>query len=160
MAEARVRRLGVADLEALFSLAQAAEPHSWSEEALLVELVHEDAVVLAVVDDADAPQAFMIVRQLYDELWILNIGTHPRARRRGHADQLLALAAVRPQSLSPQSLSPLPTSLWLEVRAGNVAAKTLYQKHSFVVVGERAGYYPGRDGGPREAALVMRRSLG
>lgn len=155
MAEARVRRLGVSDLEGLFALARTADPDSWSEEALLVELVHEDAVVWGVVDDHDAPQAFMIVRQLYDELWILNIGTHPRARRKGHAGRLLALAAVR-----PQSLSPLPTSLWLEVRDSNVAAKALYHKHGFVVVGERAGYYPGRDGGPREAAIVMRRFLG
>ncbi len=156
MAETRIRRLGVADLEALFSLAQAAEPHGWSEEALLVELVHDDAVVWDAVDDQDAPLAFVIVRQLYDELWILNIGTHPRARRQGHAGRLLALAAAAP----PTTTSPAPTSLWLEVRFGNHAARSLYEQYGFVVVGERAGYYPGRDGGPREAAIVMRRSLG
>jgi ribosomal-protein-alanine N-acetyltransferase len=148
MPEPSIRRLGVDDLPALYALEQVAQPLGWSEEALLVELVHEDAVVLGVVDDDDVPVASVVVRQIVDELWILNIATHPDHRRRGHADRLLSLAATQ----RPAKGGPTPTSLWLEVREGNT-------RHGFVVVGVRPGYYPGLTGGAREAAVLMRRSL-
>lgn len=156
MPERRVRRLGVDDLAALFALDQVAQPLGWSEEALLVELVHEHAVVLGFIDDDDVPVGYVVVRQIVDELWILNIATHPEHRRRGHADRLLSLAAAQ----RPSPTGPTPTSLWLEVREGNDGARALYSRHGFVVVGVRPGYYPGLAGGPREAAVLMRRSLG
>ena len=154
MPEASVRRLGVDDLGALFALECAAQPLGWSEEALLVELVHEDALVLGVVDD-DGLAAYVVVRQILDELWVLNIATDPGHRRRGHADRLLSLAATQ----RPSPAGPIPTSLWLEVREGNSGARALYARLGFVVVGVRPGYYPGLDGGPREAAVLMRRPL-
>ena len=150
-----IRRLVVEDLAALFALEAVAQPLGWSEEALLVELVHDDAIVLGVVDGADLPVAAVVVRQIVDELWVLNIATHPAHRRRGHADRLLMAARI----LRPAVMSPAPTSLWLEVREGNVGARALYERHGFVVVGSRPGYYPGLDGGPRETAVLMRRPL-
>jgi ribosomal-protein-alanine N-acetyltransferase len=154
MAEVPIRRLGIDDLGALFALECAAQPLGWSEDALLVELVHDDALVFGVVDDG-ALVAYVAVRQILDELWILNIATHPQHRRRGYAGRLLALAAT----WRPAPAGPAPSSLWLEVREGNVGARALYERHGFVVVGTRPGYYPGLDGRAREAAVVMRRPL-
>ena len=154
MPESSTRRLGVDDLDALFALECAAQPLGWSEEALLVELVHDEAVVLGVIAD-HVPIAYVVVRQIVDELWVLNIATAPGHRRCGHADRLLSLATT----LRPSPAGPRPTSLWLEVREGNDGARALYARHGFVVVGVRPGYYPGLDGGPREAAVLMRRPL-
>lgn len=152
MAGVSVRRLVVDDLADLFALEQVAQPLGWTEEALLVELVRDDAAVHGVVVDG-AIVAYVAVRQILDELWVLNVATHPMHRRCGHADRLLTLAAT----LHPAADAPQPTSMWLEVREGNTSARALYARHGFVVVGRRPGYYPGLDGGAREAALLMRR---
>ena len=44
--------------------------------------------------------------------------------------------------------------LWLEVRAGNDPARTLYTRYGFQQVGLRRGYYPA-GGLQREDAVVM-----
>lgn len=145
-----VRRLGVDDLEALFALETAAHPGGWSEEAILVELVHADAVVFGVVDD-DVLAAWCALRLVVDELWVLNIATHPADRRRGHADRLLRVAATT------TSLPAPATSLWLEVREGNGGARALYARHGYLELGRRPGYYPPLPPATtREAAILMR----
>ena len=146
-----VLRLGVDDLEALFALETAAHPGGWSEEAILVELVHADAVVFGVVDVDVGVVAWCALRLVVDELWVLNIATHPEHRRRGHADRLLRTAATT------TSLSAPATSLWLEVREGNVGARALYERHGYVQLGRRPGYYPPLPPATtREAAILMR----
>lgn len=149
----------VDDLEALFALETAAHPGGWSEEAILVELVHDDAVVYGVVDDggagADVVVAWCALRLVVDELWLLNISTHPQHRRRGHAERLLQL--VTKASTMSLGLRAEATSAWLEVREGNTGARALYDRHGFVVVGRRPGYYPPLPPATaREAAILMR----
>ncbi len=147
-----VRRCGVDDLAALFELETAAHPGGWSEEAILVELVHDDAVVFGVVDGAtDSILAWCALRLVVDELWMLNIATHPQHRRRGHAERLLRTAATTTLLKAPA------TSLWLEVREGNLGARALYGRHDFLQLGRRPGYYPPLPPATvREAAILMR----
>jgi ribosomal-protein-alanine N-acetyltransferase len=150
MAEPEVLQLGVNDLEALFALETAAHPGGWSEEAILVELVHPDAKVFGVRDDG-ALVAWCALRVVVDELWVLNIATHPNARRRGHADRLLRVAAA--DGIFGSHL----TGTWLEVREGNSGALALYERHGFVRLGRRPNYYPPLPPATaREAAVIMR----
>ena len=74
---------------------------------------------------------------------ILNLATAPQLRRKGVAAQLLEQAFQR---CLPAKLS----SAWLEVRAANQAAITLYQHHGFKQDSIRKAYY--RDG---EDALIL-----
>jgi ribosomal-protein-alanine N-acetyltransferase len=147
-----LRRLVVDDLDALAALERASQPQPWTDEALLVELVHEDAVVTgAFVGGALA--AYVALRRLVDECWVLNIATHPQARRKGLAARLLDAAAARGKAW-------LSSSLWLEVREGNAGARALYERCGLAVVGRRPDYYPPLvDGAPREAAILMTKSL-
>ncbi|MEW5966076.1 MAG: ribosomal protein S18-alanine N-acetyltransferase [Pseudomonadota bacterium] len=48
-------------------------------------------------------------------------------------------------------------SVFLEVRASNIAAIGLYHSSGFVDLAVRRGYYPARDG--REDALIMKKTL-
>jgi len=146
-----VRALGVDDLDAVASLERASQPQPWSDAALLVELVHDDAVVIGAFDDG-ALVGYVAVRRLVDECWILNIATHPSARRRGVAVRLMDEAVARGAVWAS-------TSLWLEVREDNAGARALYERCGLAAVGRRPGYYPPLLPGPREAAILMRRAL-
>ncbi len=159
------RLLGVDDLDALVTLETIAHLGGWTEEAILLELVHADAHVYGVDDDDDNDNdddasggplvAWAALRLIVDEVWVLNIATHPDHRRHGHADRLLERAA-RTTWPAP---AKVPTSLWLEVRESNDGARALYERHGFVVVGRRPGYYPplpGSTSDTRETAILMR----
>ena len=83
-----------------------------------------------------------------DELHLLNLTVMPEWQGRGHGRRLLdALEAVC-------RLQHWPV-LWLEVRASNQRALSLYRRRGFAEVGLRRGYYPAL-GGRREDAIVMR----
>jgi [ribosomal protein S18]-alanine N-acetyltransferase len=63
-----------------------------------------------------------------------NVVTAASQLRRGVADQLM-------QALISRALDANASSVILEVRAGNVPARRLYEKHGFREVGRRANYY-------------------
>ena len=82
-----------------------------------------------------------------DEMHLLNITVAPSVQGRGHArtliDALVALCRTR-----------AARELWLEVRASNEHARSMYVHLGFTQVGLRKGYYPA----PlkrREDAVVM-----
>jgi ribosomal-protein-alanine N-acetyltransferase len=85
------------------------------------------------------------------EAQILNLSVVPEARREGLGRELLRYFVDDARCLHA-------AQIFLEVRASNVAAISLYQTEGFAPVARRLGYYPGA-GAPREDALVMRRSL-
>jgi ribosomal-protein-alanine N-acetyltransferase len=72
---------------------------------------------------------------------ILTLAVDPRARRQGIASALLR-ALLRER----------PGPIFLEVRPSNTAARQLYQRLGFEVVGRRPGYYSH----PPEDAVAMR----
>jgi [ribosomal protein S18]-alanine N-acetyltransferase len=82
-----------------------------------------------------------------DEVHLLNITVAPEHQRQGWGRIMLDALAVWSRAQSAQWL-------WLEVRAGNVRAQRIYERHGYHRVGERRHYYPaGR--GRREDAVVM-----
>jgi [ribosomal protein S18]-alanine N-acetyltransferase len=82
-----------------------------------------------------------------DEAEILNIDTVPSHRRRGLAASLLAEAFA-------WCAQNNRSAVWLEVRASNEAAISLYRKTGFLAISTRTRYYA--DG---EDALVMKYTL-
>jgi len=93
--------------------------------------------------------AFVNYWLVADEVHLLNVATHIDARRRGHADRLVAhvLGFAREHRCRYVAL---------EVRRSNDAAQALYRKHGFRNVGVRKKYYA--DDG--EDAIVMLLDLG
>lgn len=85
------------------------------------------------------------------EMHLLNLTVAAPVQGRGLAramlDDLVQAARARGDA-----------DLWLEVRASNERARSLYQRHGFQEVGVRRGYYPAAHG-QREDAIVMRAAL-
>ena len=86
-----------------------------------------------------------------DEVHLLNITVAPSQQRQGWARFLLDALALWSRGQGAQWL-------WLEVRASNVPARSLYTRYGFAQVGLRRGYYPA-GGVQREDAVVMSLNL-
>lgn len=84
-----------------------------------------------------------------DEAEILNIAVHPSFRRLGVGVRLMRVLIDAAQERGA-------CSLYLEVRASNVAAAALYRSLGFETIGVRKNYYTS----PREDAVLMSLSLG
>jgi len=76
---------------------------------------------------------------------ILDLAVDPGLRRLGIASRLLT-------KVLNEALKQDQGELFLEVRESNAAARRLYEKYGFRVVGQRAGYYES----PAETGIVMR----
>jgi ribosomal-protein-alanine acetyltransferase len=88
------------------------------------------------------------------EAQVLNLSVVPDARREGLGRQLL-------RRFIADALHFGAEQIFLEVRASNLAAISLYEAEGFTAIGRREWYYPPLAGdAAREDALVMRRPLG
>jgi len=99
--------------------------------------------------DGDRPIAFLLAWDVADEVHLIDVGTHPDARRRGAARRLLA-------QLFEHARTRGARLVLLEVRRSNRAAVRLYESFGFRAVTVRRGYY---DGGS-EDALEMHATAG
>lgn len=129
------RRLRPEDRATVAALEARAQARPWTDAAIAEELGHPDAIVVGSFD-GDVLQAWLGLRRMVDELWVLNIATDPGLRRRGLARALLHEA----RRIAEEQRC---TALWLEVRASNAHARALYESIGFIEQGRRPGYYPG-----------------
>jgi ribosomal-protein-alanine N-acetyltransferase len=81
-------------------------------------------------------QAFLLAWDAADEVHLIDVVTHPDARRRGLARALL-------KTLIAHAAGRQAALIALEVRRSNLAAIALYRGAGFRVVGVRRSYYPG-----------------
>lgn len=84
------------------------------------------------------------------EAHLLNLCIHPVQQGNGYGRELL-------EQLLDVAVNSAVGTVFLEVRASNIAAQQLYLRSEFNEIGFRPGYYPG-DGG-REDALVYARAI-
>lgn len=112
------------------------------------ELARVFAKLWVAKADADAPAlGFLLSWDAADEVHLVDVVTHPEARRRGVGRALLG-------ALFAHAARARASMIVLEVRKSNAPALGLYRSAGFHVVGVRARYY--RDG---EDAVLMRADL-
>lgn len=90
---------------------------------------------------------YFVAMKGVDEVHLLNITVAPAFQRQGWAPLML-------EALAGWSRSQNCQWLWLEVRASNHRALSIYEQHGFRRVGMRKSYYPELGNG-REDAIVM-----
>jgi len=167
------------DLDRILEIGREAISPPWSREALLGEICRDDsffAVALGkfgirnsefgigdageggnsecgmrnaeLQPDGGNINGFVILRSMGDVGELLLIAVEKAVRRSGIADVLMESALLY------ASMNFLE-SVFLEVRAGNAAAISLYEKHGFWNVRTRKDYYSD----PVEDAIVMEREV-
>jgi ribosomal-protein-alanine N-acetyltransferase len=150
VAVAPLERVDIDAVDAVMEIERLSFSAPWSREAISEELARAWARIEVVRDQSDgAVVAFANYWLVADELHILNIATHPRERRRGHATRLLA-HMIEVARRHPCRL------MTLEVRRSNAAAQRLYRRFAFRAVGVRPNYYAE----DQEDAIVMLLELG
>lgn len=128
-----------ADLAPLAQLHAMAFSAAWDEKALRGLL---SAGAFAFVHD----DGFVLARVAAGEAEILTLAVAPPARGQGLGRRLLLAAIAHARTLGADAM-------FLEVGADNPAALALYARLGFAKVGDRKGYYQGRD------AFVLRLPL-
>ncbi|MFZ5722417.1 MAG: ribosomal protein S18-alanine N-acetyltransferase [Pseudomonadota bacterium] len=145
-----LRAMTAGDLPSVIAIERASQPVPWTE-GMLRDCLRADYWNTVAVDHDGTVAGFVVLSSGGGDAHVLNIAVDPRYRRRGIARRLLA-------SLMEAARLREADQLFLEVRAGNEPALTLYRDLGFAEVAVRRAYYP-RVGGGREDAIIMARVL-
>lgn len=142
-----IRRAEDHDLDDVAAIERAVFNDPWSRRSF-VDLVHAPRVAFLVATDARIVVGYAVVLMAGVESELANLAVGRLMQRQGVGKRLLraALAAAR-QAGSEE--------IFLEVRASNTSAITLYSSEGFQAVGRRVRYYAR----PVEDAIVMRAAL-
>ena len=116
----------------------------WPADLLRSQMKDAQHEFIAALDADEKVLGYVGMMYVLDEGYISNVAVAPEYRRQGIADTLIG-------RLEELCLAHALAFVSLEVRAGNVPAITLYEKHGFRRVGLRKNYYER----PREDALIM-----
>ena len=95
---------------------------------------------------------YLVAQPVLDELHILNVVIDPSKQGMGASHELMSDAF---DYCAVQGVK----RLFLEVRASNTVAQSLYQKWGFEKLAVRTAYYHTKTTGQREDALVFTREL-
>lgn len=147
--EARFEPLSLARLDAVLDVEQQAYSHPWTRGNFTDAMASGYQSLLLM--GGDQILGYFVAMPGVDEAHLLNLTVAPAFQRQGWARVLLDALALWARGQGAQWL-------WLEVRAGNLRARQIYEAHGFQRVGERKRYYPAADG-EREDAVVMSRPL-
>jgi ribosomal-protein-alanine N-acetyltransferase len=138
-----IRVLTPTDLPSMLIIEKHAHFNPWSQASLNSCFCKQNIVIGIFVEDSLA--GYLIAQILMDEASVLNVCIEPSLQGLGYGDLLLA------HFMRTISATPKVTQCYLEVRASNQAARSLYTKHGFHETGRRKNYYSK----PYEDAVLM-----
>ncbi len=126
-----VREVGPQDLARILELEELCfGAEAWTSSMVAEEFGRSGGIFLGVGHPLDA---YVCGWAIVGELHLLQIAVHPDARRRGLATQVHE-ALLR-------AAAPHAEYGWLEVKVGNAAAISFYERLGWVPTGRRPCYY-------------------
>lgn len=139
-----IRRMTVEDVPAAHEIDVSSFTLPWPERSLRFEVSDNPASRCWVADLDGRVVGMLVLWFIVDEAHIASLATHPGYRRQGVAKQLLVTALDHAYAEGARAAL-------LEVRAGNDAARSMYQTFGFEEVGLRERYYKDNN----EDAILM-----
>ncbi len=141
------RTMVLQDLSTVMEIETSAYAHSWSEGNFRDCLSAGYEMVVVELQQQIIGYGVMMIAA--GEAHLLNLCIHPDRQGTGHGRQLLNhLMQIADQRNA--------STVYLEVRASNARACTLYHMAGFNEIGFRPDYYPADSG--REDAIVFAKS--
>lgn len=133
------------DLDAVLRVEQRSYGQPWSRLNFLDSLRagHQGQCLWR----SDTLLGYFVAMPGVEEVHLLNITVAPDWRQQGWARVLLEALVLWARTRNARWI-------WLEVRADNRAARTLYQRFGFAEVGRRKNYYPLGRGLHADAVLM------
>lgn len=133
------RPMQISDLEQVQALDQLSFSLPWPESSFKFEIVNNPVsrCWVAVVEgefQQSAIVGMIVVWLIVDEVHIATLAVHPDYRRLKIGQRLLAFTLI-------DAYHSGATRSFLEVRRGNLAARSLYSRFGYVEVGVRKHYY-------------------
>lgn len=143
----QVRRMTKEDGAAVAEMEHQLFPDAWSEKSVLETLEQPNSICL-IVEKAGRTAGYLLAYKAADEAEIARIAVMKEFQRQGAAGSLLA---ELDSLCGPEGIR----RILLDVRAGNKAARALYEKAGFREDGIRQKFYEN----PTEDAILMSRDL-
>ena len=143
--EVRFETLAEAQLDAWVTTEESAYSHPWTKRNFLDSL--QSGYNCQGLWAGEILLGYFVAMVGVDETHLLNLTVAPRYQGQGWAKLML-------EALALWSRGQGAKWLWLEVRASNARALSVYAACGFRRVGERKNYYPLAPG-QREDAVVM-----
>ena len=135
-------------LDDILSIERASFSDPWTRRMLSTHLESACGNTFIVATEDDAVIGYAIARTVDSESELFNIAVI--AGRRGEK-----LGARLLDAIIEASTAAGAREVWLEVRASNAVARSLYENYGFVQMGVRKRYYES----PREDAIVLRADI-
>jgi len=139
-----IEKMSVSDLDEVLAIETALFSNPWSRGMFLSELSGHAFQWAYVEKAAGQVIAYILFRQVLDELCLMDMAVHPARRRQGIGEHLIRFALRLGEIQGAVKMT-------LEVRASNLAAQCLYRTCGFQQVGLRRNYYSA----PKEDALLF-----
>lgn len=138
-----------ADLTRAFEIEQASHAFPWSEKTFATN--QGERYLNLKLEQQGKMVGFAIVQTVLDEATLFNIAIDPAHQRQG-------LGRILLEEILAQLETRDVFTLWLEVRASNRGAISLYESLGFNEVSIRRNYYPAASG--HEDAIIMALPIG
>lgn len=147
--EIKIRQAKLYDIPALARIERESFDEPWSADEITKDVICDDgSVYVAVAESGEERAGYADMRVVAGESQIYNIAVAPKLRGRGIGKALLNHMMEKCEELGLDIIT-------LEVRCGNAAAISLYEKMGFNAVGVRKGYYSKG----KEDAILMDKEL-
>ena len=141
------RLLEEKDLEAIRLLEQEIFSDPWSEHALF-DWFSSDFSIGCIAQEDGSLLCYAIGNLIAGEAELFRIGCAPLKRKRGYGDATLKHFLAEAERKGAERI-------FLEVREHNFAARSLYEKNAFSLVGKRSLYYKN----PDEDAFLYQKTI-
>ena len=139
-----LRRLELADLDAIERIERASYPTPWSRSMFVSELAKPSSLSIAAVTPDEDLVGYLVLSRYVDAWHVMNVAVDSEYRRLGIASAML-------RRMFEVTHGNAERGYTLEVRVSNRAAIGMYESFGFVSRGVRRGYYTDN----REDALIM-----